>query len=95
MCKAETPTFCQMILDTGSQLLDGCPALLAVPQLFLGNRCLLPPCMHVCAWVPVCVCVGNTVTRVPLVASRVAAGCVDEHLANLVARSMGAVGWAT
>lgn len=55
---------------------------LAVSGLFLGNGCLLLPCVHV----RMCVC--NTVSGVLLVGSRVATGCTD----NSVARSVGAVG---
>ena len=38
-------------LETGSQFLNGCQALLAIPGNFLGNERLLLLCVHACIYV--------------------------------------------
>lgn len=71
VCKAES-YFLPDDLENGSQILDGCQALLAIPGCFLGNEQLLLLCVHACIYVV-------TVSRVPPVAFRVAAGCTEAN----------------
>lgn len=73
-------------LETGSQFLDGCQALLAIPGNFLGNERLLLLCVHACIYV------GNSLSGPT---SCFQSGCGMHRSQPTVAGSVGAVGWET
>ena len=73
-------------LETGSQFLDGCQALLAIPGRFLGNERLFLLCVHACIYVGNCLS-GPT--------SCFQSGCGMHRSQPTVGGSVGAIGWET